>query len=290
MKPLPAPTPVVRGVGLILLLAACGPAGTFDSERAFQDVKFQVEQGARIPGTQAHRAVGDWIVEELQSNGWDVSEQIFEYRDTTLRNIVGKGTAPGEPEIIFGAHYDTRPIADHDPVDRALPTPGANDGASGVAVLLELARVIRPESNLWLAFFDAEDSGRVAGWDWVVGSNHFAETLETRRPAVVVIDMVGDADLQLCASEDSETRLRDEVWDVGNSLSHSAFREKCTLAILDDHTPFVRRGYSALLIIDFDYPFWHTSQDTLDKVSAASLAQIGETLQRWIETRSGYRP
>jgi Zn-dependent M28 family amino/carboxypeptidase len=257
----------------------------FDGQRAYEHVRFQVELGARIPGSEAHQATVDWIIRELESEGWEAILQQFEYQDVAIKNIIGKPTSTSEPEIIVGAHYDTRPIAENDPQHPELPTPGANDGASGVAVLLELARVLGSNHDVWLVFFDAEDSGRVAGWEWIVGSSFFAENLHTRLPVVVVVDMVGDANLQLCAASDSEMHLRDEIWDVGSSLSHPAFENKCTLGILDDHTPFVRRGFSAIDIIDFDYPYWHTTQDTLDKVSAASLAQIGETLQRWIETR-----
>lgn len=276
--------PLLAGV---VLMAGCRAEARFDGERALEIVRFQVEQGPRIPGSEAHRLTANWIVQTLKSHGWRVSEQLFEYRQVPIRNIVAKSPGEGDPQIILGAHYDTRPIADNDLEHPDLPTPGANDGASGVAVLLELARVLDERAPVWLVFFDAEDSGRIDGWEWVVGSDYFAKSLSSQLPVVVVVDMVGDADLRLCAASDSEMHLRDEIWDLGNYFGHPAFEERCTLGILDDHTPFVRLGFSAIDIIDFDYPYWHTTADTLDKVSAASLAQIGDALQRWIETRLG---
>jgi glutaminyl-peptide cyclotransferase len=270
-----------------VLIAGCRAEPRFDGERALEMVRMQVEQGPRIPGSDAHRNTANRIVQTLESRGWRVSEQLFEYRQVPIRNIVAKSSGEDDPQIILGAHYDTRPIADNDLEHPELPTPGANDGASGVAVLLELARVLDVRAPIWLVFFDAEDSGRIDGWEWVVGSDYFAKSLSSQLPVVVVVDMVGDADLRLCAASDSEMHLRDEIWDLANYLGHPAFEEKCTLGILDDHTPFVRRGFSAIDIIDFDYPYWHTTADTLDKVSAESLVQIGDTIQRWIEIRLG---
>jgi Zn-dependent M28 family amino/carboxypeptidase len=279
---------VVMPIAVGVLLSACRAEVSFDGKRAHELVRRQVEQGPRIPGSEAHRLTGTWIIQELESHGWEAAEQVFEYQQVLIRNIIGRPSSDIEPRIILGAHYDTRPISDSDPERPDLPTPGANDGGSGVAVLLELARVLDDRLPVWLVFFDAEDSGRVDGWEWNIGSDHFAESLSNQLPVVVVVDMVGNPDLRLCAASDSDMHLRDEIWDMANYLSQPAFRERCTLGILDDHTPFVRRGFSAIDIIDFDDPYWHTTEDTVDKVSAESLAQIGVTLENWIETRLGF--
>ena len=191
----------------------------------------------------------------------------------------------GVPPVVLGAHYDTRPQADLDPSDPAAPVPGANDGGSGVAVLLELAAAMPPETlprAVWLVFFDAEDSGGIDGWEWIVGSSHFVETLEVEIEAAVLVDMVGDADLRLPLELNSTGALQQQIWLAARTLGYGAFVAEPGPSILDDHTPFLRAGIPAVDIIDIEYPPWHTQADTLDKISPASLEQVGRTLQTWL--------
>jgi Zn-dependent M28 family amino/carboxypeptidase len=223
----------------------------------------------------------------MKTNGWDVEVQNFEYSGTLLQNLVGKtqGANDGEP-ILIGAHYDTRPYADRDPLHPRLPVPGANDGGSGVAVLLELARVLdldRLSQPVWLVFFDAEDSGKINGWDWHVGSSFFAENLSEDLEAVVVVDMVGDRDLQLYMERYSNPDLVEEIWSVADELGYEGFISTPKYSIIDDHVPFLEIGIPAIDIIDFDYPYWHTIDDTTDKISADSLEQVGRTIENWLE-------
>jgi hypothetical protein len=278
---------------LALLTGACAkrapePA-VFDAQRAYQLVKTQLAFGPRFPGSQAHRAVGEWIVDQLQGEGWYVEEQRFVYKGVELRNITGRRLSAEGPLVLIGAHYDTRRYADQDPIASSAPVPGANDGASGVAVLLELARILAHaavDADIRLVFFDAEDQGGIEGWEWIVGSSHYAASLKEDPAAVVVVDMIGDANLEIFFEGNSDPQLMEEIWRTAQALGHGGFRPQYRYTILDDHIPFVRRGIAAVDIIDFDYPYWHTRQDTADKVSPASLGQVGETLLTWLQNQS----
>jgi Zn-dependent M28 family amino/carboxypeptidase len=157
-----------------------------------------------------------------------------------------------------------------------------------VAVLLELARVL-PEDSLstWLVFFDAEDNGRIEGWDWILGSQAFVDELDFRPEAAIIVDMIGDADQNIYIERNSNPKLVDEIWTVASDLGYEqSFIPEPKYSMLDDHTPFLQAGIPAIDIIDFDYPYWHTTADTLDKVSANSLEAVGRTLQVWIANRS----
>jgi Zn-dependent M28 family amino/carboxypeptidase len=229
------------------------------------------------------------ILEELAASGWSVSEQPFTYMETPVRNILAwQGDGPA---LLLGAHYDTRPAADQE--DPSVPVLGANDGASGVAVLLELARVLdvaSTDKQVFLAFFDAEDSGRLNGWDWIVGSSymasHWGEGGEPPLTAMVLVDMIGDADQQVYYEMNSDPALREAIWAVADDLGYGErIIPQDKYAMVDDHIPFARIGVPAVDMIDFDYPYWHTTQDTPDKVSAQSLEAIGRSLEVWLEER-----
>lgn len=258
----------------------------FSGEQALRYAAAQMQWVPRDTGSAGWRQCGDYIMAQLKQSGWAVEEQSFPYQGVVCRNIIGKRGSG--PYVIIGAHYDSRRRADQDPdVNKhALPVPAANDGASGVAVLLELARVVRPEEvgcAIWLAAFDAEDNGELDGWEWVVGSSFLARSLVEAPLAVVVVDMIGDADQQIFYERNSDLPIMQGIWRVAASLGYSAsFLPQERYAMLDDHSPFLRQGYRAVDIIDFDYPSWHTTADTLDKVSAASLEAVGRTIQEWL--------
>lgn len=267
-------------------LSQPAPAPTdFDGLRAYEDVKTQVAFGPRIPGSEGHAEIREWMRAELESAGWEVEVQASERLGNPISNLVAM-RSDANPQIVLGAHYDTRIYADNDPdvANHTKPVPGANDGASGVAVLLELARSLPDDiSNVVLVFFDAEDNGRIDGWDWILGSREFAENITFRPEAVVIVDMIGDADLNIFKERNSDSELTDEIWAVADGLGYGAqFIPEYKYSMLDDHTPFLEAGLPAVDIIDFDYPFWHTVQDTPDKVSAESLAAVGQTLWVWI--------
>jgi glutaminyl-peptide cyclotransferase len=272
-------------VVLALSLVACGAPEplVFDGEFSYAHVVAQCDLGFRPTGSEPWRATRDYIISSLEEQGWTTETQDFVYRDTPVRNIVGR---LGEgPVVMLGAHYDTRRSADEE--DPSVPVMGANDGASGVAVLLELARTLdrdRLQNEIWLAFFDAEDNGQLDGWDWCVGSTRMAVHLDILPEAVVVVDMIGDADQQIYFERNSDASLQTRLWDIAATLGYTdTFISEYRWAMYDDHIPFAQRGIPAVDIIDFDYPYWHTTQDTPDKVSAESLERVGRVLEVWLE-------
>ncbi len=285
---------VVAAIAILWWLGVFTPRGpaTFDGDRALTHVVAQMDLGPRITGTEAGLAAGDYIKTELEAAGWAVEFQPFEYQGVAARNVIARANVGQGPVILLGAHYDTRRRADQDAVDPTAPVPGANDGASGVAVLLELARTLdRADvpNEIWLAFFDAEDNGHLDGWDWIAGSRYMAAQLDRAAlpQAMVLVDMIGDADQQIYFDTNSNATLSAKIWTVAAQLGYAQqFIPLPKYAMLDDHTPFIELGIPAVDIIDFDYPYWHTTQDTIDKLSAASLARVGRTLETFLESPS----
>lgn len=262
----------------------------YEGQRAYRDVKYQVDLGPRTPGSKAHKEIVTWIQLELTNAGWQTQQINTDMLGHPIQNIIAK--LPGNnqhqgPLIILGAHYDSRLYADKDPDPnkQQYPVPGANDGASGVAILLELARVLPPDlsSEVWLVFFDAEDNGNIEGWDWILGSRSFVEGLNRDPDAVVIIDMVGDTNLNIHFEKNSDQELSKAIWNQAASLGYqNYFIQSQKYRILDDHIPFIQAGIPAVDIIDFDYPYYHTTADTIDKVSAESLQVVGDTLLKWV--------
>lgn len=283
-------TAIIVGGGYVYFSANGGSSASFDGQRAFEDVRYQVELGPRIPGSQAHQEAVDWMVSGLESEGWNAQVQEEMMMGHPIKNVVARRPAAEKddyPWVIIGAHFDSRFFADEDsdPNARSQPVPGANDGASGVAVLMELARVLSPDlpKEVWLVFFDAEDNGNIPGWDWILGSRAFVEDLQGQPEAVVIVDMIGDADLNIYMERNSDAALTGQIWAQAAELGYAGtFIPMPGYSILDDHTPFLRAGIPAVDIIDFDYPYWHTRQDTLDKVSAQSLQIVGDVLTAWL--------
>ena len=272
-------------------------------ELALQHVADQLAHGPRPTGSSGLLKAGDEIQSKLLSLGWKVEQDVHTLDmgsiQVLVRNLVARS---GEgPTVILGAHYDTRIWADRDP-DPALredEVPGANDGGSGTAVLLELARVISDHyvvnREIRLVFFDAEDNGNIEPWSqrpeslvggWIIGSSLYAANLDLESEDIqfmILVDMVGDMNQrfpQEVFSLGSAPDLVEEIWDNAASLGfEDIFLPQSGSAIVDDHRPFIDRGIPAVDIIDLDYPFWHTTQDTLDKVSAESLERVGLVLQ-----------
>lgn len=262
---------------------------TFDGQRALADVDTQVAFGPRTPGSGGHAQVQEWIRAELSEAGWDTRVQSAEMLGHPVQNVIAY-RGDELPQIILGAHYDTRMYADNDPdpAKHTEPVLGANDGASGVAILLELARVLPEDSlPLWLVFFDTEDNGRIEGWDWILGSQAFVAELDFQPEAAVIVDMIGDVDQNIYIERNSNPELVEEIWGIAAELGYGqSFIPIPKHSMLDDHTPFLEKGIPAVDIIDFDYPYYHTTGDTTDKVSSQSLEAVGRTLEEWIARRS----
>ncbi|MFH1186246.1 MAG: M28 family peptidase [Chloroflexota bacterium] len=280
---------VVTWYAVAFVREAAAPESSFDGLRALSDVQRQVDFGPRTPGSEAHEQAIEWMQAELGGAGWTVRRQVTASMGQPITNLIAFRTAEA-PQVLVGAHYDTRLLADRDPQLelRSLPGPGANDGGSGVAVLLELARTLPIDTvPIWLVFFDAEDNGRIPGWDWILGSNAFVAEMSVRPEKMVLVDMVGDSDLQIPMERNSDADLRASIWETAARLGHGdVFLPQVGKPIVDDHVPFLEAGIPAVDIIDLDYEYWHTTGDTPDKLSAGSLQIVGDVLWTWLIEQS----
>jgi len=282
---------------LLLLFGCSSKVPEFNGDKAFEYLESQCEFGPRNPGSEGHIQCKDYIVNFLKTHSASVQTQEFsaevrgqEYQYT---NIIAS-YYPNRPRRIFiGAHWDTRPWADKDEDTSNHETPiiGANDAASGVAVLMELATILQakepPVFGIDLLFFDAEDAGTYGTNEtWCLGSQYFVEQYSGKEPEfVIVVDMIGDADLDILIesfSKNSSPALVKKVWDIARKNNINTFSSKMTSYIYDDHYPFLEAGYEAIDIIDLDYPYWHTIEDTPDKCSPQSLQNVGTVLTHLI--------
>jgi Zn-dependent M28 family amino/carboxypeptidase len=274
----------------------------FDGERAYAEVVRQVEFGPRAPGTTGHDATRAYLVETLEPLADRVLQQRFTYTapDSTTytgTNIVASFNLDPEvgTRIMLAAHWDTRPHADRDP-DPARhdePVLGANDGASGVAVLLEMARLFAgepPDVGVDLVLFDLEDLGEYKTADttaeripFALGSAAFVRDNPTYRPTYgILLDMVGHTDLRIPKEGYSRTyapEIVDKVWEAADEVGAEAFVDAPGGAVEDDHLPFLRKGIPVIDLIQHPFaPTWHTTADTPENVSATSLQQVGDVL------------
>jgi glutaminyl-peptide cyclotransferase len=288
----------------IFLLAACTPAPAtvtatnspavpsptpniphFDGQRALQDVFTLESFGARVPGSQAHAQAVAWIATQLTESGWRVEIQETERMGHPIRNIYAQRDEKS-PVILIGSHYDSRMFADADPnpANHTLPVPGANDGGSSTAILLELARTLPQDGvPVGLVFFDAEDQGRIEGWDWILGSRAFVETMTFTPETFILLDLVGEPGARFTLEQNSTPALAASLWAQAAALGYDDyFVNEPGWYILDDHIPFLERGIPSVDVIDLDYPYWHTVEDTADKLSAETMQAVGETVLAWV--------
>lgn len=287
------------------LLFACalvgcwlGPAAAFDEDVAFSYLEQQVAFGPRNPGGEGHEACLDWMIAHLKSRADAVEPHTFVIEDPygsaglRLTNVLAIFNPGATVRVAFGAHWDSRPRADReDPPLMDTAIAGANDGASGVAVLLALADWLKenpPSMGVDLVFFDGEDYGLESDHEnYLLGSQRFATDHPAWRPAaLVVIDMIGDADLRIPMEGYSlryNPSLVHVVFNRAAQLGLDAFEAVESGAVLDDHVPFLQRGIAAVDLIDLDYGAWHTRRDTPDQCSARSLGQVGRLLTGLIQ-------
>ncbi|HEY2955014.1 MAG TPA: M28 family peptidase [Candidatus Eisenbacteria bacterium] len=299
MRPVSGALPAL----LALALPACAARFDVDGARAQARVAHQVGLGPRVPGSAGHDSVVVWLAGELARLGARLERQAF--TDTTLGralplvNLIARfGPARGR-RIALAAHYDTRPWCDEDPdsLERRRPLPGANDGASGVAVLLEVAELLgrrAPPVGVDLVFLDGEDQGEASRPEqFSLGARGYAARLPARgadaRPAAAfVFDMVGDRDLEIhpeVQSSEQAANLCALVLEGARATGARAFRSAPKYMLTDDHVPLLEAGLPAVDIIDFDYPAWHTHLDLPDQTSPASLAEVA-AVAAWIVYRS----
>jgi len=263
----------------------------FDANLAFAHVQKLISFGPRPPGSPGLAQAQSYITANLKKMNLQIEHQDFMATTPNgklgMKNIIAK--CPGEKErlIILGSHYDTR----------LMPSTyfvGANDGGSSTGLLLELARVISQQKRaytIWFVFFDGEEAQKE--WtesDSLYGSRYFVESLKAsvgRIKAMILMDMVGDKDLVLEKDLSSTPWLLELVWNSAQELGYTKHLAKLPKAIIDDHIPFIRVGIPAVDLIDYDFGFnnlyWHTANDTLDRISSESLKVVGAIVLRTLD-------
>ncbi len=299
--------------GTILSTSANTISLNFNETSAYNHISTQLDFGFRVPGTAAHNNCAEWI-----------SDQIQVYTDETLihdyliqkgsgpsyycQDILGKMNTDKNNIVILGTHWDSRNVAEKDSYNQSQPIPGANDGGSGVGVLIELARVLslckdNLDSQIWFLFIDAEDQGYSLGmygleyWDWSEGSREFVEGIDEFYDSdseifdsFILLDMVGGTDLQFIREANSDQNLHKRIFREGQKLGYSsAFPENPTgISIIDDHIAFKDFGIPVIdLIIDFingEWEYHHTHSDNLDNIDLESLKIIGQTIESYLKT------
>jgi glutaminyl-peptide cyclotransferase len=276
-----------------------------DGERAYKYLKAICAIGPRPAGSEANARQRTMVSTHFTKMGATILEQKFTGNDpesgrpVAMVNLVGSWHPERKERVVIGAHYDTRPFPDEErnPARRSIPFIGANDGASGVALLMEIAHHMKELSTPWgvdLVLFDGEELVYGRNGEYFLGSKEFgrrySEAVESRREspryvAGMVLDMVGGKNLQINQephSLDLAPRLLRDVWAVARELKATAFRNRIGREVLDDHLPLNEARIPTIDIIDFDYPYWHTADDLPENCSAASLAQVGRVVTGWL--------
>ena len=287
----------------LLLLAACERGGVprpgkFDGESAIGYAKAQLDFGTRVPGTQGAQKAGDWIESQMRQRADSVivqswTQTLSDGRQLPLRNILARFRPELPDRVLYVTHWDTRPVSDQaeDPAQRKVPMPGANDGASGVALFVALGDALKknpPAVGVDLLFVDGEDYGNFDTMqDVLMGSTYFASHLPSPayRPIFGVLwDMIGDRDLLIKQEVNSLLQAPEvvrKVWDQAKELAHDdVFVEQQTqFPITDDHVPLLKAGLRVIDVIDLEYPYHHRPSDTIDKISAKSLSIVGDVAE-----------
>lgn len=295
----------MRTILLLVLLATASvvtQAAPFNRQRSFGYLEQLCRLGPRYPGAPGHTAARDWLVKTLKPLGDDVSLQKFTHTvrqshpmrnkvgaTLNLSNIVCRFRPQEKRRILLTAHWESRPFCDmeKDPAKAKQPLVGANDSASGVAVLLELATIwarTPPPFGVDIVLVDGEDWGQEGVIDdYLLGSRHLAKHLPTPKPFLAInLDMIGDTDLDLQIERNSwqsSPQTIDLIWNTADELGYGdVFQRQFGQSILDDHVPLIQAGIPAVNLIDFTYPAWHTVRDTPAMCSSESLGIIGDVL------------
>ena len=295
---------------LLVALTGCdrlsGPKTDFDAGAAINYTKQQLAFGPRVPGTPAAQKAGDWIASMMRQRADTVIEQRWTHRtadgkDLPLRNILARFNPKATNRILYLTHWDTRPVADSDPVlgNRSTPIPGANDGAAGVGLFIALGDALKktpPDVGVDLLFVDGEDYGSFdpPAPDVLIGSRYFADHLPSAdyRPIFGVLwDMIADKDLNILQEVNSVQKAPEvvgRVWETARELGYDEyFLPQVGQEITDDHVPLLEKGLRVIDVIDIDYgplnsfgvpspSYHHTLQDTIDKISAKSMQIVGD--------------
>jgi Zn-dependent M28 family amino/carboxypeptidase len=270
-------------VGICCLLVAVAASGKdFSGTRALEYTAKAVAFGPRPPDSAANHKLQDYILAQLKTRGCAISEDAFLAKapqgPVPMKNILCKFSGTSGKAIVFSGHYDTKTIPDF---------VGANDGGSSTGFLLEMAEALAGQprkDDVYLVFFDGEEAyGEWSDSNSLYGSRHLAEKWESegmlkKIKALINVDMIGDKDLDLCWNSGSSPELQNLVWATAARLGYAENFPHSGGVTGDDHVPFISRGVNALDLIDFDDDFWHTSRDTMDKLSAKSFQIMGNVL------------
>ena len=280
----------------------------FEGDNAYNFIKDQLDIGYRIPGTEESINCSHYFISKFKELNENITYLIhnFTVHSTECQNILFKFNENYTNIVILAAHYDTRARATKDSENPNDPVPGANDGASGCAILIELAKILYEQVNnlscqLWFLFFDAEDQGLdlsygIDNWDWCEGSRNFVQNIEDfydsqieKFDCMILLDMVGGNHLRFIDEQYSTSSLLKEIFEVGRELGFTSEFPKnpTTRAIIDDHKYFVNEGIpSADLIINFwnnpGWPYHHTTSDNITYISINSLNVTGKTVEQFI--------
>lgn len=287
---------------LLPALLACAPqaiaadAYAFNGGRAFADLEHLVSYGPRPVGSKALEASRAWIIEQLEKSGCKVVQDRFVGQtpigNIPMVNLIAEipGSEPRHIVMIAG-HYDTK-------LEKSFRFVGANDGGSSAAFLLEMARELRQTRHrltYWIVFFDGEEAVRQqwVGDDNTYGSRHFVQKLTangelSRIQAMILVDMIGDAHLDINWDQSSTEWLNKLIFKEADRLGYSKYFLRQPTAVTDDHIPFVSAGVSAVDLIDFDYgpdnSYWHSAQDVIQHCSPSSLTIVGRVVKAALST------
>ena len=269
-------------------------SSTIDIENIENLMIEQVNIGPRHPGSPGSLVFKNWLFNQTDSS-WDIEIQKFTHLDTEVNNyFITHSTSISWPKYIFGAHYDSRKVADKDELYPHLPVPGANDGASGVAVILEMLSHIPSDYKNQTGFilFDAEDqgSGGMEGWDWIIGSEYFVSQMSDEEISstefFLLFDMIANDELTLRYEANSDDLLNEEIWNIAHSLGYqNIFEKRIGVSIIDDHRPFLDVNIPSVNLIDLlGYPEHHTIHDTMENVSPENAAIVLDVVLEWMKS------
>lgn len=280
------------------------PHGEPNEKQLLDFVHAQLRWGPRVPGTPAHDSCRRWLVETLKRLADTVFVQHFIAtvygREYPCSNIVARLYPDRTNRVLLCAHWDSRPTADEDPIpiNRTKPVPGANDGASGVAVVLEIARLLRQHPpaavGIDIAFFDAEDMGAPTDEAmFCLGSKYFASnfSLPVRPRYAILFDLVGDHNAQFLIEQTSHQvapTLVERIWSIARIYGNGRFVQRIGGSVIDDHLPLIEIGIPTVNIIDLELVgnvskierrrYWHTTHDNIENISSATLASVARVV------------
>lgn len=280
---------MMRCCTVLLFLSALAPAADFSGAAAFDFAKHAIDLGPRPSGSEANKKLQAYILAQLKLDGCQVTEDAFVAKtlngDVAMKNIIAKFPGKSGHAIAVTGHFDTKYFPRRHFV-------GADDGGSSTGLLLELARAEAHQprvDDLYIVFFDGEEAfGEWTDTDSIYGSRHLAERWRkdgtlTRLKAMILVDMIGDKNLDIQQEANSNAALRKLVWSAAADLGyHAYFIDQPMGPIEDDHLPFKKLGVPVIDLIDFNYPPWHKDTDTLDKISGQSLEIVGTVVMETI--------